>query len=318
MSPAHDFEQYLTWVGYESFSLPFEFGGATQCGRLNAHNNNQDSLAILGEHDRLVGVVCDGCSTAAGGYSQNEVGSRLLSVLVANLTNDLIRNSRVIGLLDELLSLEKAIGLQILELSKAFVKEEQRDSFLEGFFMTTIVVFAIDADDYAVFGCGDGFLAINGELKDLELQSGEYLASRLLKGRDWEGAINGGEGVLKIIAKGKTKKLNSILLASDGFADLQRQFPQLIGSFMLNSDELLIQGYKQMMAAEFRRRIWFDSAVESWAESQDSHDDRSFLLLRREGKNNKQESATCSKSRRRKSRNQADSSEHLPVSVLNT
>src|SRR5436309_3160487 len=104
MKVGRPFEQYLAWAECGPCLLPYHFGGATQCGRLNDHNNNQDAIALWSGGEVIAGAVCDGCSSvpSGSGYSNNEVGARILAMVAANLLGAIATEFGVKALCEQL------------------------------------------------------------------------------------------------------------------------------------------------------------------------------------------------------------------------
>lgn len=282
MPLAHSFDQYFAWVNCQEVALPYHFGGATQSGRLAEHSNNQDAMSLWARTNCIASVIADGCSTSMRGFSNNEVGAKLLSTLVVSLVGESCVNLGVASLLDQLPTIEIQVCERILQLASTLLPACHQEDVLHNLFMTTILGLAIDEKDYAVFGCGDGLFSINGEVKNLDEFSGRYLAGRLLVEPDWRARIDNGDGMLRIHKSGSVEGLKYVLLASDGFESIYDTFPALVEQFLSEpNDAYKGRGYVPWMAADFRGRFWHLGQVQSWASLEDSHDDRSFVLLRR-------------------------------------
>lgn len=282
MHIARRFDQYLAWLNCADVELPFQFGGATQCGRLKSYNNNQDAMALWSRPDCIVGLACDGCATSATAFSNNEVGSRIISALGAELIGEACVATGVDSLPVAMTEVEGKICERIVQVAEMIVPLEQRDNFLDDFMMSTVVAFAVDKKNYAVFGCGDGLFAINGKITSLEENSGAYLAARLHSKKDWKARLVAGETGFRLYRTGETKDLQSLLVATDGFEELTLQFESELSAFVLNNDQAPARtGYWPSMAVEFQSRFWMLPSVINWDATQDGHDDRSFLLLRR-------------------------------------
>lgn len=301
----NEFNQNITWLVLQGFNLPFEFGGATQSGKSKDYNNNQDSISIVALENKVLGVVCDGCATSKSGFSNNEVGSRLIAVLVTRIVWNLLNGKSFSQIPKKLVEIEQEIGKNLLEISNIFTNEDLRTAFIESFFMSTIIAFAVDEKEYLVFGCGDGFLFINGKPTNLDTYEGEYLPNHLIKQEDYLTHSEKKPRSLKVYEKGKTKDLNNLLIATDGFIDIQEHFSELLEKFICSSEEEpLNPGYNKMIAAQFRKNVWFQPSVEEWAETQNGHDDRSFVLLRRFTVKKEEEVRICSKLHKEKPPNQ--------------
>jgi len=124
---ANRFDQFMAWINCPECHLPFQFGGATQCGRLNTHNNNQDAMALWSRSQCIVGVVCDGCSTSAGSFSNNEVGARIIAMVTTEIVGAMCQAISVNKLADELSELELRICERITQLADIVALERQRD-----------------------------------------------------------------------------------------------------------------------------------------------------------------------------------------------
>ncbi len=284
MKRSNHFEQYLAWFSCSKNALPYQYGGATQCGRINAHNNNQDAIALLAREKYVVGIVCDGCSSSSQGYSNAEVGARLLATLATDAVDALLQNSDVACLAGSLLKLETDIYERLETMLTALSCEKTRDIAIDTFFLATLVCFVVDDSSYAIFGCGDGIYAIDDKVTSLHEYEGEYLAGRLLSGSDWRKRVSDGESALALHRVGPVAEVRSLMVGTDGFEDLTSRFSNLLGSFFTEPTEgCLESGFCLPMGADFRRRVWHVEEVSRWALDQDAHDDRSFVLLRRLG-----------------------------------
>jgi hypothetical protein len=290
MAIIHRFDINFAWRDARPCCLPFQFGGATQSGRLTSHYNNQDAVALVNNSNWIVGIVSDGCSSSARQDSNNEVGARLIAALLAKRVSRVVHKRGAIALSNYLHKVELDICKALRTLSVTFAPREMREEFVESFLMATTIIFAVDKKDFVVAACGDGVLAVNGEIMDLDSASGEYLALRLLRGYSRRSS-----SILKVIKTGKTAGLNSLLIGSDGFIDLCAQFPRLMQSFLERTNHDSAEGgYNDAVTLDFRKDFWFQAEVERWAASQDAHDDRSFLLVRRINAT-KEDQQICSK-----------------------
>jgi hypothetical protein len=147
--------------------------------------------------------------------------------------------------------------------------------------MSTILAFAVDETSYVVFGCGDGVIAVNAELRSLDQNAGAYLTGRLLDFPDnWRDRIDKGEGALRVLAQGAAESLGSMLLATDGFEDFTAEFPRLLKD-VLEAPPSACRGFDQQLVIDFRVRFWHLPELQQWAEIRDGYDDRSFLMIRR-------------------------------------
>jgi hypothetical protein len=276
------FEQYLAWANLRSCSLPYQFGGATQCGRLNDHNNNQDAVAVVSRDELVVGVVCDGCSSSSLGYSNSEVGARLLGVLTAEIVVQAIESTSVARFGEVLPGIERAVFERLADMLKILTGSDDQDKAINTLWLATVVGFAVDRTDFVVFGCGDGLYAVDDQVTTLSGFEGRYLAARLLSGHDWSNRLANEDGAFSVHRTGKVASLRGLLIGTDGFEDLTDRFPDLVAKFVQDpGDSAAEAGFCSGLGSDFRRRVWQTDEVSRWAATQDRHDDRSFLLLRR-------------------------------------
>jgi hypothetical protein len=249
-----------------------------------------------------------------GSFSNNEVGSRILSLLSAEITGRFSSEHGVGHLLQFLPNMETAICERLLQVAEAVSPEGQRDLFLKSFFMSTMLVFAIDSQSFAVFGCGDGFYAINGKIESLDDFEGTYLTGRLSGNKDWQSRISSGDLGIRLHQTGETSLLQSLLIGTDGFEEVPARFQSAFAALTIpqaaNTNK---PGFWPAMAAEYRSRFWQTREVREWADVQDSHDDRTFLLVRRLSPDRKEVSSPCSVSQETTSQSAADSS--LPLAT---
>jgi len=174
--------------------------------------------------------------------------------------------------------------------------------------MSTLLAFAIDADTYMVFGCGDGFYIVNGELVSLEDSSGAYLAGRLAGADDWRARLTAGDRGIQLHASGATSSLDSLVVGTDGFEELPILFHSQFAAFLRPPRNLQCNpGFWPAMAADYRSRFWQADDIADWASTQDAHDDRTFLVIRRVGSDEKEAALQCSALQEETSTNVEDS-----------
>lgn len=276
------FDQYFAWLDCGSCRLPFQAGGATQSGRLGGHTINQDALALISRETYITGVVCDGCGTSEIGQSNNEVGARLIAGATAVLLNEVLQRSPVHELAAHVGDFESTLCERILAAARSLFREDGLSPALHSYFMTTILAFAIDARSYIIFGCGDGFFALNSQFNSLDQNAGAYLAGRLVDNLEaWQARVDAGQGALRILAQGESASLHSLLLATDGFEDLVSEFPRQLQELLGSAPPGASSGFDQNTIIDFRIRFWHIPELQQWAELRDAYDDRSFLLVRR-------------------------------------
>jgi hypothetical protein len=229
----------------------------------------------------IVGLVCDGCGGSEVGDSNNEVGARLVAGAGVVLFDEMLRDVGVRDFATRIPEFEKRLCERILSAAGSLFPPPALREALQSYFLTTIHAFIVDRSHYLVFGCGDGFLAVNSKLQSFDKNEGGYLTGRLLdEEMDWKSRIDAGEGALRIHAQGETDSLNSLLLATDGFEEIVAEFPDSLAR-VFEAPSNASRGYDQKLLIDFRFRFWHLDKIQKWLETRDGTDDRSFLLVRR-------------------------------------
>jgi hypothetical protein len=178
----------------------------------------QDAQRCISQNGIFIGVICDGCSLATDGYTQNQVGAILGSELIArNILKYAerygTRRVTVKSILhkankDSLLFFQDILG----EL-KALQIRINTTKFVEERFLFTVIGLLIIKDSWWFFGCGDGLFGINDRIYDVEREwpSPKYLQP-LLK--------SNGATQFTIYRSGRIKDKDTLWIASDGLVDL--------------------------------------------------------------------------------------------------
>ncbi|MEW5852429.1 MAG: protein phosphatase 2C domain-containing protein [Myxococcota bacterium] len=283
---AHHFVQLSS--SERTCELPFAVGGATQQGTAHVEDNqnNQDALIVRLLPNTIIGVVGDGCASTHESLrdtiSNNEVGARILGHACARATANLV----VQGLSPDDAAFWGLVEDSLLETSRALLdvlvgpQEEQRATAALDFLTTTLLVFVVTPVCYSVYGCGDGVLAVNGKIRVLPTH-GAYLSSLLLGAGATHEKGEARPRALACLAKGATHSLNSLFLATDGFADLVNAAEGILLPMLGGLAAHPREGF-DFLLKEFRQRILSDSRMEKHpALSNWPRDDASFLLLRR-------------------------------------
>ncbi|WP_439131449.1 protein phosphatase 2C domain-containing protein [Polaribacter sp.] len=202
-------------------NLPFSVGGITRQGfdHIDYGISNQDSINIIIENKLIIGVLCDGCTNNhqdnITGFSQNQVGSNLLSQMVANLCyeNMISRTNRRVNLRVFTKWLTRETKQRLKSITKSIkVQDSQRLPFICNTLLTTITGFIIREKEYFIFHYGDGIAQVNNKYFDLSSDSGKYLTFL-------EDSQKTNKPYFKIISKGRTKDLKHLYIASDGFQE---------------------------------------------------------------------------------------------------
>lgn len=195
--------------------VPFQVASGTIIGadHVRVGRNNQDARCVLQDADRLVVVVCDGCSSGAGGIgvSSNEVGAQLGARVVANrlweATHGGFDSSLAYvrsGVVNVLRDVHRAVG---------GTSEALYDLFL------FTVVTAVVTRDFATFAAiGDGAVFVNGQrfpLGPFPDNQPPYLAYHLVSSRIDPHLLR-----FQQVARIPTAELQSFLIGTDGVDDL--------------------------------------------------------------------------------------------------
>lgn len=322
----HDFYPLFVDLRTVPSELPFELGGATQMGQFGDHHNNQDALALLSGRSHLVAVVSDGCASGGSRHSHNEVGAKLQVMMFAAMLDTALAEGGVKQLKHKLPFLEERLLedlRRIIATLSAHPQAPNEVALSQSFFSATLLAAVVDAEDYVVFGCGDGVLWVNDRCIDLDEQEGRYLSERLVRSIDTPNgdakpddgcktgleqkdqctvptndavlarATNTGQSeaipvasMMRVLHEGATPELHRLFLATDGFLDIFERFPTMMDRLtpIPAHPQEGHPGYNEQMVSEFRRKFWYEEDVEAWALVHGAHDDRTFALIRRAAK----------------------------------
>ncbi len=206
--------------------VPFDFAAGSVTGRahLAAGRGSQDAVASRFGSRSLVAVVADGC----GSGEHSEVGAALGARLVVEALGRRVDEGEKLddaalwpALRDEVLGALSPL-LSPLGGTRAEVVSE--------LFLFTLVGFAITEGEGAVFACGDGVYAIDGEatvLGPFARNEPPYLGYGLLGPSD--------RSQLEVVRRFDPARIDWVLAGTDGAADLHG----LAGRSLPGSDELV-------------------------------------------------------------------------------
>jgi serine/threonine protein phosphatase PrpC len=190
---------------------------------LEREGNCQDAATFGVMNDIVFGVVCDGC----GSSEHSEVGSNLTSQFVVHKLAQFIEqynNQR-----------ESEIISNIFESTVTFVQNscfpfhssaEFHASFVNNYWLCTIMGFIISQDFISIFYVGDGVYCIDSSVSDGtdnlrvidQHNAPEYLAYRCINPQ----FLKGGDVVLPIRFQTvirNTEKVERLMIATDGFTN---------------------------------------------------------------------------------------------------
>lgn len=192
--------------------------------------NNQDALCVRADDERLVVVVCDGCSSGTTGSSHNEIGAQIGAQIVATelwyavseepeLNWRLVRRNTVEALRKIVSS---AGGLPGGDAGTGL----SRSALVSDMFLFTIVAACI-TPRYATFAAiGDGTLYVNGErikLGPFPNNAPPYIGYALV-----ESAIDPKLLEFDELMSMSTERLQSFLIGTDGAADLAAAWERVL------------------------------------------------------------------------------------------
>lgn len=222
-------------------------------GNLLIGKNNQDALAVLRAPGYIIATVYDGCSSSIDAEVGAKIAGRVLPAIIAS---SLVRGQLPLG--GSLFSINSAleeIRIRFLQRMRAIIRaiaagdapsrlrrqrrqtDERSNHLLHDAFLFTVVAVVITPLTSIVFSAGDGYYAINGVLEQLGPFDGNA-PPYLLYGDSNPLARFSLEEVLD------TESLDSVMIATDGLADL------------LGKEETLIPGKREAVGNV--SRLWTD------------------------------------------------------------
>jgi|GEM_PF-4251302 len=186
-------------------------------------SNKQDFCSLVHNDNIIVGVVCDGCSSA----KHSEVGATLIGTYLMN--NLLAMRNRIDTLSIDEIRYDIGFGLTSFIRQLCFnlgLDENLQASFIEQC-MTATFLFTVITDGYIYIGqCGDGIIIINGDKNEIDQDDKpEYIAYCALPGakKTFNDFIN--------ITKFGIDGISDIAIATDGLGYLSKEkYPELYGT----------------------------------------------------------------------------------------
>ncbi|EAU63246.1 protein phosphatase 2C domain-containing protein [Stigmatella aurantiaca] len=186
---------------------PFEAATASVVGREHTRSgrNNQDALFLHTSGTALAAVVADGCGSGA----HSEVGAQLGARCVAQAALAVLGRGLPVGAPGFL----PAVRAEVLGFLSSLTGQ-LGGTLLAEHLLFTVVGAVVTPEQTLVFSAGDGVWALNGEVHALgpfPNNAPPYLAYGLLS----PGAVP-----LECQALVRTEEVSSLLLGTDGAADL--------------------------------------------------------------------------------------------------
>lgn len=203
----------------------FEIAGGTVAGRDHVRIGQNSHDAYCWSHrDITVAVVCDGC----GSSDHSEVGAKIGAKIAVD---SLLRHYRGVPELFQYANIENP-GLQLVKRSILTriqgLAESMAGSFSENvsqYFLFTILGTILDPKNNKayIFGCGDGLFYVNDVPTTIPSPNNApaYLSYNLVE-------TNQKPPDLGMLWMGSLEEVKSILLGTDGVADLARSFDKPI------------------------------------------------------------------------------------------
>lgn len=130
----------------------------------------QDSISTKKQENNIIAIVCDGVSSNSDGrFSKNGVGATLISDFLTNFISSKFFQCKNKPTIQQILhKTEKALIKYIQKTAANHFRKRMcknlKKQFISNYFTTTILGLLIYNKEYAVFGVGDGFFAINNKL----------------------------------------------------------------------------------------------------------------------------------------------------------
>ncbi|MDR0606789.1 MAG: protein phosphatase 2C domain-containing protein [Candidatus Peribacteria bacterium] len=226
----------------------FEIAGASIPGttHFKQGKNNQDFFYWLQTDDYVVALVSDGC----GSTKYSEVGSRLLSMVFTNyLVKYLERNKTREG--EKLFNSDRwweEVRQDVLTRIRLIAQEMGEDwrEILRDYFLATLVGVVIREDTTCIFSCGDGVVALNGEIQEIGPFEGN-MPPYLVYGITGSTVTENDPSLLAIKRNTlfPTSEVQTLMIGTDGVGDLikvaKQPFP---------AQEKLIGGIEQFWSED--------------------------------------------------------------------
>ncbi len=159
--------------------------------------NNQDAFRVIQSAGCLVGLVADGCGSKVHSEVGAWLGVEIASQAIANYLHIQRDTSPTQRLTTEFL----------VQLRQTIIQAFPPQLFIQDYCLFTLLGFVITEQETVIFGCGDGYMVLNGEVTHWQFP---HNAPPYLVYADAE---------LDIFAQCPTADLQSLLIATDGVDD---------------------------------------------------------------------------------------------------
>ena len=201
--------------------FPFEAAAGGTVGRDHRHalKNSHDAWFVEQRGDVIVALVCDGCSSGP----HSEVGAKIAIRIWADELFRLLGpgwSPTIPAVLADALGVVERRVLTAIDHTASYMGENFAQ-ILNDYFLFTVLGAFVHRESYAVFAAGDGIVLTTHDCGEdgvyrLEAKDNKpvYPAYRLLRNRE--------EPIVKVVEMGFAHVLRSVLIGTDGVADLMK------------------------------------------------------------------------------------------------
>ena len=198
----------------------FEIASGSITGRNHwlIDQNNQDAYYSLSNELATIAVVCDGC----GSGKHSEVGAKLgTRIIVETIATKLNQQNEP----DFWEKIKQDWLFKLKDIAVSIAGGNPLSEIINDYFLFTVVGVLITASETIVFSIGDGVIAVNEKVTQIDSSPGNappYLGYSLCGYPEWSN--------LQIQDKLPTQEVKSIFLGTDGVSDLiKKEAHQLPG-----------------------------------------------------------------------------------------
>lgn len=253
----NNFYKNFTFLRAQKTDLPFTMGGISQtCEQLES-KNNQDAMILDVDNKAILAIIADGCSSPScsdNHVSINEIGANLSCLIARNCIRNILRKYDLKDTNAFLYALAKSFlgGLKNVY-NGIFSYKEDFQYIYSNLLSSTLLCFIVTKEHYLLFTVGDGIIAINGRIENLEEEEGIYPVQKIGETFARKDAL---DTLFKVRSFGETCSLESLMIATDGFQDFLSLPGEPLATFFSNSNRMFTPGYDPAMFLEFRKRIF--------------------------------------------------------------
>lgn len=203
----------------------YAYGSTIGHSHYKSRGNNQDNYYLIQRPELTIGVVCDGCGSSAF----SEMGSRMGSWMVAKRLEEVSIHTVDVENIPTCLSYAHSLVVKDLMDIATRLGINLVDAVSHSL-LFTIVAMIVGEKNTIVASIGDGFYAVNGEVKEIgpfENNAPPFIGYELVK--DIVSIDGSNKFVINKIIE--TSQVNNIMIATDGLSYVDN-----------NKDKRLING----------------------------------------------------------------------------